>query len=1056
MRKAVQQSIVRKTLWLFAFLAVVGMSSIATMAQTASPGDIKVSGTVTDETGSGLPGATIVVKGTTTGTTTDIDGNYALQVPEGSTLTVSFIGYQTEELAINGRSIINISLTEDLGDLEEVVVVGYSTQNKASLTSAVSVIGNENIQTTNHTSLAQKLQGKVAGLNIRQASGQPGVFDNDINIRGFGNPIYVIDGIRREGKGEFQQLNANDIESITVLKDASAAIYGLGAANGVILVTTKKGTKGAPKFKFDMNFGALKPTDVPDMANAAQYMEMTNYSAIYERGNDDRTPLISQEELAKWQEGGPGYGSTNWYDEVMKDRADFQQYNLSVTGGGDKVGYYVGFEHLRENGLLKSEDMGYKRYNLRSNITTQLTDNLEAQLLLGVRHSTKTQPGTGFFNIFKGTRVSLPTDEPFANGNPEYPGVIYLDQNPVAFAERDITGYAEEETQSLQSSFSLEYKAPFLEGLSFKGVASYDLNNFEAKNLAKPYFLYTYDSAAGYTKNKYRDGSGNIQHRNRLNQYLTFQGYINFDRKLGAKHHVNAVLVYEQNQHNREEYWIRRYYGDFYTKDVLEFAGLRMESGSNPWNGADVSYIGRVNYSYANKYLLEAAARYMGEFRYAPSSRWGLFPMMSLGWRISEESFIRDNIAMLSNLKLRGSFGRVGGPEGVPFQYVEGYSVNSGGPYEFEDGVQLFGITAPPPANAKLSWQTAETLNAGIDVGLWDNRFTLTADVFQRHLKGIPARKNISLPDTYGGELPQENLNSNLTRGWEMIVGYKSNIGELSYNVSANYTFNRTMAVHREGETFTNSYSKWRNQRADRWQGVVWAYDYAGQFQDEDELRNAAMQNGSDGNITRALPGDFRYTDVNGDGIINGDDLSPILSDGTPRHQYGLNLDLFYKGFDFNMLLQGQAGHTLKFREVYGQIFAFRGNTPAYFYDSWRKEDPYNQDSEWIAGEWPVPRNIDSMPGLTYSEHSMWRRNASYLRLKSVQLGYTFNSDILKKAGIATMRLYTTGFNLITLTDPWVKPHDPEKTNNGPGLSYDAGFGYPLAKTYTVGLNITF
>lgn len=1044
----------RKIVLVLTFIGVCLIGGAAEVKLDLIPEDVKVSGKVVDENGEGLPGATVLVKGTILGTTTDMDGAFSLEVPEDAVISISFIGYAVQEIPVNGRTFLDVKLSPDLGDLDEVVVVGYSTQSKASLTSAVSTISNESIQTTNHTSLAQKLQGKVAGLNIRQTSGQPGVFDNDISIRGFGSPIYVIDGIRREGSGEFQQLNANDIESITVLKDASAAVYGLGAANGVILITTKKGKKGAPKFSFGANFGILKPTDVPDMANAGQYVEMFNDAQIFKRGGG--TPFYTAEEVDLWLDGtAPGYQSTNWYDLTMKDQSSFQQYNASVSGGAEKVNYYIGMEHMRENGLLQTGDMGYQRFNLRSNITAQFTDDLEGQLLLGVRNDSRTEPGSSFFGIFKGTRVSLPTEGPYANGNPDYLTPIYLDQNPLAFAERDITGYNEDKTQSLQSSFSLKYEAPFLKGLSFKALASYDLNNYESKNLFKPYALHTYDSLLDrYDAVKYRDGSGSITQRSRLNQYLTLQGYINYDVRIGSNHDIKVVLVYEQNQREREDFRVRRYYDDFYTKDVLRFAGLRHESDSDPLQEADVSYIGRLNYSFADKYLIDVAARYMASYRYAPSNRWGLFPMASLGYRISEEAFIRDNIPFISNLKIRGSWGLIGQPTGAPFQYVEGFSIGSGGPYELVDGEQIFGIAAPAPANAKLSWQTATTVNAGIDMGFFNNKITVTSDIFQRTLEGIPAQRSISLTDTYGGVLPQENLNSRLTRGFELALGHKNTVGGVSYSISGNYTLTRSKRVHVEGETFTNSYDKWRSQQANRWEGIVWAHNYVGQFQNEDELRTWALQNGRDGNITRALPGDFKYEDVNGDGVINGDDMSPIMADDNPRSQYGLNIDVFWNGFDFNMLLQGQYGHTLRFREVYGQIFAFRGNTPAYFYDRWRKEDPYNMESEWIPGEWPVSRSIEDMPGNTYAESAAWRRDASYVRLKSMQLGYTVDSKFTSKIGVSGVRIYATAFNLLTFTDSWVKPHDPERTNNGPGLGYDAGFGYPLAKTYTIGLNI--
>ncbi|MFY0626734.1 MAG: TonB-dependent receptor [Reichenbachiella sp.] len=1039
---------------LFAQLMFVGSLSASAedeeLKAKSELADITISGRILDEAGEALPGTSVLVEGTTIGTVTDIDGNFKLTVADDAILIVSFIGYNTQKIPVGGQSTFNISMEVDAEQLEEVVVVGYGTQKKESLTAAVAVIGNDAIQTTTHSSLAQKLQGKVAGLQIRQEGGQPGTFDNSINIRGFGNPLYVIDGIRREGSGEFQRLNAEDIESISVLKDASAAIYGLGAANGVILVTTKKGGKGKPKFNYNVVLGQIRPTNMPDMANAAQYTQMWNDSQIMSNGGGNE-PFYEEETIQNWIDGGPGYESTDWYDETMKDYASYQQHNLSMSGGSEKTSYYVGFGFVDEEGLLKSDDMGYKRYNLRSNLTSEIANNLEAQLLVAGRWDKKEQPGENFFNIFKGTRKSLPTESPFIPGT-DLPQTIFGDQNPVALAERDLTGYNEEITQSFQSSFSLNYKIPWVDGLSVKGVVSYDVNNYMQKGLAKPYSLHELDmSDSSVSEVKYRNGTGSLSQRSIINNYLTFQGYLTYNKTIASKHDIGAVFVVEQNERFRRDFQVRRYYGPFYTKDQLRFTEVdRMESDGIELREADVSYIGRFNYAYDNKYLVEFAARYMGSYRYGPENRWGLFPMGSIGWKVSEESFLKNNVSQISLLKLRASYGITGAPEGSAFQYVPGFQVNSGGVYQFEQDVETVGISAPIPANQNLTWQTAKTLDIGFDLGLWTNKLTVSGDYYERLLEGIPARPDVAFTDTFGGEVPQENLNSKLTKGYELTIGYTDDLGELSYNISGNVSVSRTKKLHVEGENYTNSYDRWRNQSGDRWEGIRWGYTYVGQFQNEDELRDSPMQNGDTGNIMKELPGDFIYQDMNGDGVINGNDQSPIFPDENPRINFGLSIDLAWKGFDFNMLWQGAAGNTLRMREIYATNFAFRGNSPAYLYDRWTK-DPYDDDAEWEPGEWPASRTNGDV-GAMYWESNRWRRDASYVRLKSMEIGYTMNYAALKKVGIQNLRIYAAGFNLLTFADDWVKPFDPEKIAD----NYSAGFNYPLAKTFNLGLSVNF
>jgi hypothetical protein len=435
---------------------------------------------------------------------------------------------------------------------------------------------------------------------------------------------------------------------------------------------------------------------------------------------------------------------------------------------------------------------------------------------------------------------------------------------------------------------------------------------------------------------------------------------------------------------------------------------------------------------------------------------------VSGGWRLSEEPFIQKALPVLSNLKLKGSYGRVGESAGGPFQWIPGFVLGNGGRYEFTNGSLTTGAAAPGITNPNLTWVNAKMSDIGIEVGLWNNRLTFEMDIYRRDRTGFPARRNQSLTNTFGATLPEENLNSDRTEGIEFSFAYNLRKKDYSVGVMGNFNFARSKNIYVERGPFTNSMDKWRNGVNGRWDDIVWAYTYLGQFMTMDEIANYPMQNGDQANI-RELPGDFKYADINNDGVIDGNDMLPMYigANGSndnqnprgknPKINFGITLMGAYKGFDINALFQGAAMYTVRFSEVYAEVMAFRGNTPAYFFDRWHKADPYDSKSEWIPGAWPASR-FNNDVGSMYKESSVWRKDASYVRLKSLELGYTFNTAWFNGSGIRKLRLYVSGFNLFTITDPFVKPFDPERLE---GL-FNAGFNYPLSKIYNVGLNLNF
>lgn len=1011
-----------------------------------------IQGKVVDSQGTPLVGVTIMVKGTSIGTVTNVDGNFTISnVPMDATLVISYVGMKTQEIPVSNRDIINVILEEESVSLEEVVAVGYGTQKKESLTGAISSIQSKEITTTVHSSLAQELQGKIAGLVIRQNTGGPGDFDHSINLRGFGSPLYVIDGIIRPYGPDFQKIPPEDIESISVLKDASAAIYGINAANGVVLITTKKGTKGKPKIQINSVVGFQSPTDMPEMANAAQYLEMRNDANI----NIGLAPIISKDELLKYRQGLPGYESTNWFDYLLKKNALQQQHNISVQGGSDAAVYFLSFGYVDDEGLFKSNDWNYNKYNFRTNITANLTKNLVADVNIFGRYDERNQPGGHMFSVletFKGCVLSLPTEPVYANNNPDYPNnPLPTSQNPVVLMDKDKVGYTKNIGKLFQSSFSLTYNVPFVKNLKIKGLAAYDNTNNLDKFLLKTYKLYTYDAATNNYLSQTFLSPSQISNDNWDDNTLDLQLQLFYNTTIANNHHLNATFVYEQIKQWARYTWLRRDY-TFFTLDQIRSASLsNQQTDGYETESARMSYLGRINYDYKGKYLLELAGRYDGSYRYHPDKRWGFFPTISGGWRISEEEFLK-NVDFLSNLKIRASYGIIGQDVGDPFQYVEAFSTTGGGGYSFEGDTYITGAASPTVVNKNLTWATSKITDVGIDLGLFKNRLNMGFDIYQRDRSGLLATRYVTLPNTFGGTLPQENLNSDRVRGFDFSIGYNDMVGDFKYNVQVNFNTSRTMDRHIEEAPFGNSWLKYRNGRSNRWNDILWGYVLDGQFQNQEEIVYAPIQSGSLGNI-KELPGDYKFKDVNGDGVVNANDMQPIFYNGNPKMQYGITLGAEWKGFDFNALLQGSGKYTVRLQEGYAMYFWGGGNVPAFFYDRWHLSDQYNpQNSEWISGEWPSPRMAWDFGNLMYADHSIWRRDASYLRIKSVELGYTFANKALKKGGINSMRIYANGHNIFTFAGKYVKPFDPEKIEG----AFAVGYNYPVLKSYNFGINLTF
>jgi len=1009
--------------------------------------DRLLSGTVKDVNGNNMVGITVENISIQKSVSADDKGEFSIEGSIGQTLRFSFIGYETQTHKINSLDRLQIVLAESLNDLDGIVVVGYGTQKKETLTGAISSLKSSEITTTKAPSLAQVIQGKVPGLRVRQTDGEPGSFSNDINIRGLGTPLFVIDGVVRDGSSEFQRLNPEDIESISFLKDGTAAIYGMNSANGAIIVTTKKGTIGKTIFSLSHNLGLSSPTDIPRMSTAGEYMTLRNEAEI----NAGRPPYITNEELAKWQSGSPGYESVDLWKEISNNYAVQNQSNLSFNGGSEKVRFYGSLGYADDNSILINDAIKYNKYTFRSNVSMKLTESLTGAINIGGRLDETDKPWFGFFEIYKSTRVNPPITSIYANGNPNYYNNFAYVINPMTLVDKDYTGGRLEKNKNIQTTFQLDYKVPFVEGLSLKGMLGYDFNNANNKGIRKAFATYTYNEFTGeYTENVSNGPSLVENYRNDFER-LNLQGQVNYDRVFNNKHHVTAMYVYEQRQMSSNWMGGNRKFDYFSLGEIDNGRTFDQHVNGSSSKEAYISHIGRLAYDYEGKYLADFTIRNDGSYRYAPDKRWALFPSASFGWRISEENFAKEYLGFISNWKLRGSIGSSGQDAGHAFQYLPYYNLNSGG-YVFDQGAYTTGVSTPGLINNNLTWVDVDMYNIGTDISFFTNKLTFEIDVYQRNRSGLLADRYGSLPNTFGTTLPQENLNSDRTRGIDLGIKYQNNIADFNYAIAGNMNLSRSQNVFIERGDFTSSYDRWKNQNTNRYTDYIWGYHVEGRYQNMTQVNTLPIQNGSNGN-SKELPGDYILSDLNGDGIISDLDRVPSFWDSNPKIHYGLNISLNWKNFDLYALFQGAAFFTVQFSEVYAEILAFKGgNTPAYFNDRWTMVDMNNPNTEWIIGEWPASRLIQDMGSFYMRDSEIWRRDASFVRLKSLDLGYTFTQDALKKVGINKLRLYVNGNNLFTITDRFVKPFDPEKIAG----NYSAGLNYPISKIYNFGVTLDF
>ncbi|MEI7828983.1 MAG: TonB-dependent receptor, partial [Prolixibacteraceae bacterium] len=991
----------------------------------------KVSGKVTDSSGATLPGVSVVVRGTTLGVITDIDGNYTISnLPENAILEFSFVGMKSQELAVAGKITINVSLKEDAIGIEEVVAVGYGTQRKITMAGAIASVENKNIINIPVANTANTLAGKLPGLIVVQRGGQPGFDKSDFSIRGFGNAITIVDGVEQS----FDQIDPSEIESFSVLKDASASIYGARAGNGVILVTTKRGKAEKSKINFSANYGFQSPTRFPELADAVLYATLRNEAYLNANPGDVNNQPFTAEAISKYKSGAdPNYPNTNWYNEAFKKQSPIAQFNLNSSGGTDKIKYFMSLGYMDQGGLAKSNAFEFKRYNVRSNIDAVIAENFNISLDLSARIEDARSPSGRLMDLMEKVFTAKPTS-PASFPDPAY--VSYGGGgNPVAMSDPSISGKNNNYNKVFNGILTARYTVPSIKGLSANARFSYLTNDQTNKYWKTGYAGYNYDYAAKVYSQVFAAGKNTLTQEFYRNNNFTSQISMNYENKFG-KSAVKGLLLAEYISINSNN--IRAYREGFLSSAIDQlYAGSLdgMSNNGSAYEDGRISYVGRVNYDFSQKYLLEATFRYDASARFLPEKRWGLFPGFLAGWRISEEEFMKSAI-FVDNLKLRYSYGEAGNDNTSQYNFLTGYVY--GGQYALGETAAMYqGIISKGLPNPNITWENTSTHNFGVDASFWKGKLSIEIDLFKRKVSGVMGSRIASLPSTFGATLPAENINSYNNRGFELRLGHKNRISDFNYSVEGNVSWSRGKWDHFEEPVFVDDASRERLQWSGQWMNRFFGYEALGFFNSQAEIDSWPVNQDLNAVKNKTIkPGDIKYLDYNKDGKLDDKDKHVIGRGFTPEVMFGLNFTASYKGFDMSMLWQGATNFNTYFDKE-AQVSFYNGeNILASFENHW------------------TPTNLNAKyPRLTYGSvannvqtSTFWLQDASYLRLKNIQIGYTIPKRFSGIANIDNIRIFLSGYNLITLDN--VTPFDPEA--NG------SAWYYPQQKSLSAGVSLTF
>ena len=1022
-------------------IGLLGLFSLITLISFAQQ-SVTVSGQVIDSTNSSsLKGVSVIVAGTQKGTLTNTLGNFSISVLPNATLTFQHVGYLPQSINVAGQSNINIVLSRVDEGLGEVVVVGYGTQKKVNLTGSVGTVKAEELgAASNVASASNALAGRLAGLVSLQSSGQPGYDGAGLSIRGFGSALIIVDGVETP----FNAIDVNQIESVSILKDGSASVFGSRAGNGVILVTMKRGYNSKPVISISSAYTAQSVTNQPTGVTSWEFAELSR-EAHLNAGFPESTVPFTTEQIKKYRsQTDPNYPNTNWYDYLVRDRAPQWQNSLGIRGGSDKIKYYGYIGVLDQETMFKFNGGGYKRYNFQSNIDAKILDNLSLRIDVAGNIESKLQSASGY-----GQGGDNPTGGAFTaiwQSQPIYPATLpdpsKVPSNRVGgggqghiMTNLDRIGYADDKSQNFRGTAVLDYQFNLIKGLSAK--AFFNANQFYNINryFLRPRDLYYYD----YTSDKYTSAGGvgkaSLQVNNNQASVITQQYSLNYDRKFGDNHHLNILGLYETIEQRNNTTSAKR--SGFLTPAIEQLFGgdpASMEAYGSAGEMGRKSYLSRLNYSFKDKYLLESSIRADATAKFDKDYRWGYFPSVSAGWVISKENFMR-KVSSLDLLKLRASYGKSGNDGVGNFQYLSGYQLSAfpfGGSYGFGAGNILPTLVTTGLANPKLTWEEITIYNAGIDFSFRGRKLYGSFDVFYRTRTGIPATRLSSLPSTFGSDLPPENLNSLNDRGFELELGTQGSIGEIRYNVRGTLSNTVSRWDHFEEPVFTDPDQERTFKRSGRRTDVRYGYLSDGLFATQKDIVDLPFDQDTRGNVS-LRPGDIRFKDINADGKLDWKDQVEIGKGNVPHWITGLNINLRYKQFDLSALFQGAFGF-YTYIAISNQTY-----TDHYYTNRWTAE---NNNVKAL-----YPRNGGSLLNTSYSD--FWYRNANYMRLKSLNIGYTVSTKLLSKARIQDCRIYFAGQNLFTASGLNEYSIDPEAPNSA-GMYY-----YPQQRTLTLGLNIS-
>lgn len=1014
-----------------------------------------ISGTVSDESGEPLMGVTVLVKGTKQGVSTDLDGKYNIKAGDGSMLTFTYIGMTPVDVKIGGKSVINVTLKQDSQNLDEVVVVGYGTQKKVNVTGSIVAVDAKKLENLPTDNVSNMLAGRLPGLVAKQTTGMPGE-GSSLLVRGSsttssnGNtPLFIVDGVQRD---MIDTLSPDEIANITVLKDAaSAAIYGVQGGSGVILITTKRGEQSSkPQITFKASVNLNQNTNFPKFLNATDYMSWHNKA----RQLDDLSPLYTQDVVDQVMAGTNGYGQTDWFDQIFQGKGLTQNYNITVNGGNNAIKYFVTGGYTGTEGIVKN--VNYSRYFLRSNLDTKITDWMKLSVdLAGYktetdRPATEVSDGRGneestyTTSVFWQTTLSKPIFPVYYDGAYSVPTTMKGNFNPVASLNE--SGYAKAANMIFNSSMKLDIDVPGVKGLKAHVLFGYDYNSSKGKNWRLPYQLGKYNASTGNVDmvvNGAQQRSVLMESFNST-QKIALQPSVEYENTFG-KHYIHGQVIYDQLQTSYNTFGAGKMNYDLI--DIPEL-GLGSDEQVVPKSVtgtstkfARQSLIGRINYSFDDKYLLNVLLRADASVKFKQNNRWGYFPGVSLGWRLSEESFMEPTRDILSNLKIRGSWGITGNDRVSDWLYLRSIGVSKNA---YVWGGELIDalVTGKVPAY-DISWEKTRTTNVGFDAGFLNGALTVEFDYYYKYTWDILQGLSASIPPSIGQNAPSiVNKGKVDNRGFELTLGYRKDINkDWSFGVSGNVAYNHNRILQFNDAANIPDYQK----KAGNCVGSILGLVADGLYKDEADLANSPKYKGD------AKVGDIKYKDLNGDGVIDLINDIKIISDGaSPKWNYGLNLDAKYKWFDIAAFFQGAADFEVALQGYYNdgnqsttnftKPFAADGNTPYFLVEnSWTPENP-NAEFPRLTTRLAISQNAVSS--------TLWLKSGNYIRLKNLQIGATLPKSFFGKTGIQNVRLYISGTNLFTLSKLNKYGLDPEapSVNNG---------YYPQQRVYTFGINVT-